>query len=247
MAVSGLASATYSGPLGNWFTTGTPTVVTSTDPSIPNVIFTPIANGAAANVNGEVPTGAVAFPGSLTLAINVSPLTGLYSFDISGLTTTTLTLGATHALQYYLDIDGWFAPDQAYRLGLVRAGMNVTDQGVYSFTKSVVGVTPDAGQNPEDPNDPSPNTWDVFGAIFDQSLTTVGGGAATINCGECTRFLVTDYIVVPGSVGTADLSSLTNTYGLVAIPEPATLALFGTGLALVGGAGVLRRRKKTEA
>jgi hypothetical protein len=225
------AQTVYNGTLGTWFTTGTPTVVSAPDAS--DVIFTPIP--LASNVNNEKPVGAIPFSDSLTLNIGRDPLSGLYFFDMTNLA-GNLNVNTTYALQYYIDVDGWFG--QGDRLGLVLAGVNTTVEGVYTFTKQVTGVTPGAGQNPEDPNDPADNTWNVFGSVFDESLTTEGGDFAEIFCGECTRFLVTDVLVVPGTVS-GTLSSLTNNYNLV--PVPATLALFGAGLV---GMGFLTRRSQ---
>jgi hypothetical protein len=82
----------------------------------------------------------------------------------------------------------------------------------------------------------------VPNADFTAELTTTPtSGADTATCGVCRKFAVTDVIdmtFAPGDRGI--VFSISNTYR--AAPVPATLALFGAGLLMMGG--VMRRNRK---
>jgi hypothetical protein len=233
------AAADFTGEIGDFFNPNQTTTISVA--GMPDVFITAVNNGdpGGGGVNGEMPGGASAFPDNIDLDIGYDSGPGLYFFDMSDFV-NNLPLDDTYALQYYIDIDGWFSPDQLLRLGLVRAGMNVTANNERTFTKHVVGVTPDPNDPTQNPSGP-PDNWSDFGVFFDEELTTTGGNFASIFCGRCTRFLVTDVLVNPASV-TGTLSSLTNNYNLV--PAPASLALLGSGLALLGFS---RRRNRKGA
>jgi hypothetical protein len=255
LALSGPAAAITYSSISGW-AGASPTVISSPDPNVPDVIFTYLSNGDGANTyeGAELLDGLTALPDSIDVEINRSTLTGRYTFDLSEMQ-STLSANTTYGIQYYIDVDGWFSPDQVLRLGEVFLGANVAGSGTaMTFQKIVKGVLWDPSDPNQDPTQPgaigAADEWTILGpevqpappglAAFDDSLTTEGDNTVDIFCGQCTRFLVTDIITVPTGVG-FDVSSVQNTYGLV--PEPATLALFGSGL-LAAGAATRRRNRK---
>ena len=154
--------------------------------------------------------------------------------------------GSIFAIQYIVNIDTSTYPagpgDNVF--GTVRLSLNATSPfGKYSVTKRVQGLTPVSATG-------GVNVWTGdanydIGVKFDGTLTTTDSTPATIFCGVCTRFLVTDYVTILNSTIGTVLSQMTNTYQQVEVPAPAPLALIGAGL--FGIAARRRQRKAAQA
>ena len=100
----------------------------------------------------------------------------------------------------------------------------------------ITGSIPDLSEfQTQDPNE----FWN-FRTIDQFSAQFIGGGIPALNCpfeGECVPF---DFFV--DLIGFPDGTHVTMTADASAVPEPMTLTLLATGLAL--GAGARRRTKK---
>ena len=251
-ALTGNAHAFFTGTLDQYIDgipagfsgTASPTAVSVA--GMPDIEFTFLANGdtgggawnGANNLNGTSP-----FPEDVGL--NIGFAGGEYFFDMNFLNTTfDQSSTDTFGLQYYIDVVGWFSDDQPYRLGDIFAGINVNQNDVYTFSKQIQGVLPDETDPNQDPTQPgaigTPGEWTELGSVFDETLTTTNNAPASVSCGVCTRFLITDTLQRTAAGGI--ISSTTNSFTLSQVPEPATLALFGAGLVAAGA--VNRRRQK---
>jgi hypothetical protein len=160
---------------------------------------------------------------------------------------TNLIAGDVLAVQYVINIDPSDfppLPDQE-RFGTVRLSLNA--QGDFTgltVTKRVQGLTPATGAFGEILW--ATNNNFAIGEQFDSgdALQTTSSTAATIFCGVCTTFLVTDFIELDTAQGVGtSLSQVSNGFDQV-VPVPAPLALLGAGLI---GIGVARRVAKKNA
>lgn len=246
-ATGGNAFASFSGTVGGW-STASPTTVSIA--GNPDIIFTFLANGdsggGAWNGSSNL-DGTSAFADDVNLQIGYTQ--GQYVFDLSFVNTSfTAPLGTTYGIQYYIDVDGWFSDDQPFRLEDIFAGLNVTQNDQFVFTKRVEGVLSDPLDPDQSPSQPgaigAADEWTLLGTVFDETLTTSNNAPDSVTCGSCTRFLITDTLVRTVAGG-GIVSSATNSFTIAEVPEPATLALFGTGLFAAGVAN--RRRRRNQA
>ncbi len=155
----------------------------------------------------------------------------LSTFQLSGLAGLTSLATQTFELQYTIEL---YAEDPAS-----NADIRFQTIGLGSDVNS---GRPDVNTSKEIVGQP---TVVVPAPTFSETLNTVGDGpAATVTCGICRKFLVTDTINI-GGTGNAEgvILSMSNTYDTTPLPEPGTLALFGLGFAALG-ARALRRKAK---
>lgn len=202
--------------------------------------------GAASLGVGGTQNSTLAFtPGQVNIFVNSSGdhqvnLTGPNGaeFPISGAN------GSIYAIQYIVNIDtSTYPPTDPGELafGTVRLSLNVTSPfGEYLVSKRVQGLTPGAATGNANPWNRD-STQDL-GVIFDATLTTIDATPATIFCGTCTRFLVTDYVTVTNSTINTVLNQITNTFEQVPVPVPAPLALLAVGLLGLGASRRLMKR-----
>lgn len=253
MVATAPAQADFLGLLSQWQAAPVQTV---TRAGLPDIIFTYLGTGAQAGGAGcanylgcELAAGTSAFNANASVSINTNTA-DQYRVTIGNL---NLPAGSTYSIQYFVDVDGWFSPDQAFRLGDVFTGLDRTGAVVadVSHTKQIRGVLADPADPTQDPTGPASNWTQLGPAVgtdgtnnfpaFVANVTTNGGSVQAPFCGQCTRFLITDIVTVSGS-GVAN--NITNTFGLAEVPEPATIALLGVG---VVGAGLSARRRKAKS
>jgi hypothetical protein len=166
-------------------------------------------------------------------------------FDLAGAGAGNAQPGDIFAVQYVINIDTSLYPatDNELVFGTVSLGLNVDTAGGLTAFKRIQGLTPNSVTN--GPVQWAANTDFDLGAIFDRTIETSTQTNATVFCGVCTAFLITDYVVIDaGGIGSTVLNSLSNRFEQT-VPVPAPLALLGAGL--IGIATTRRIAKKHAA
>ncbi len=242
LLAAGTAKADFNDSLADWAVAPEQTVVR---PGYPTMIFTYLGTGSqgagcTTYLGCELATGGE-INSNANVAIDFSNAQQLFRVTIGNL---DLPNPGTYSIQYFVDVDGWFSDDQPFRLGEIFTGIDRTgsNETAVRVTKDIKGVLPDLTDPTQDPDGP-PDNWTLLGTVFDESVTSFGGSTEAPFCGQCTRFLITDTVVLVGGGTSNGANGITNTFGLVEVPEPATLALLGVGVA---GIGFSARRRKAK-
>jgi len=154
------------------------------------------------------------------------------SFQLADFAGLNSRAEATYFLSYTVEIYA-AAPNSNPDIRLQQIGLGAdvnSGSGNIGTSKEIVGqVTPIV---------PSPT--------FDETInTTPSSLASTVNCGVCRKFLVTDTITMQyvGGNPRGIINGMSNSYDTEPLPEPATLALFGLGLAGLGARNLRRKNK----
>ena len=169
---------------------------------------------------------------------NVSGTTGRHLVQVRAVSGDAINLtgvGAGDVLgyQYVINIDpsGYPAGPTEEVFGRTFLGLLANgDFGSYTVSKRIQGLTPFAVTGG--------TQWSVngnfaVGEIFDKTISTDGATEASVFCGVCTTFLVTDLITINSTPITADLSAINNSFEQT-VPVPAPLALVGAGMLALG-------------
>ena len=204
----------------------------------------------ATSIDGSTQTVNTNFVETATevqVAFNQSATTGRHLVGVAAVSGSAINLSGVSAgdilgYQYVINIDtsDYPATGEELRFGNVFLGLIANGIfGDFTVSKRVQGLTPIVvtGGTPWSEN---PNF--AVGAIFDQTISTTGATQASIFCGVCTTFLVTDLITINSTPIGADLSAINNSFEQVPVPAP--LALVGIGLV---GIGFIRRHAKKAA
>lgn len=183
-----------------------------------------LANGSSAPPSPLFPTGTWA----------VAPVTG---------TITTPTFTATYTEWVYSDPSNtWCAGCLDFVYQFTNNGGDANERySMFNFA----GVSVDVGTNPFGTHDPTTIDRSLGGAVIGFNYPA----ADEINSGTTTPLLVIETDALNFTDGFVSAQDGTAGFGfayapLATVPEPASLALFGSGLAILGGLLRMRLRRR---
>jgi hypothetical protein len=186
-------------------------------------------------------SAAPARAGLLPVSVSVQPEAGNFRWTYSIVLPTDYKLQSGDYFTIY-DFGG-------YVDGTANVSFTAPEGASWAFSSSMVGPTPGLLNPTDDPNTAN-LTWTYSGPTIPTGQLGLGNFAASslFEDSKVSHFTATNPSLVTGDIDQNVINTITPTGQIIpppsGVPEPATLALAGLGLPLVGATRLLRRKKK---